>query len=333
MHFFSSRRYQLRLECQPPVYKLKIFRRIDVDTLSLLAAHHGLENFDVLKQCLAKFLLGKTGKLGDKIEAIIIIPGDQCLTAVAAVPENYCEQDIEHYLQQEQASIFPQSKGELCFDFSIKQIENNQKKIVVFALEKSICQPLLELFENLKIKINYLGFEKNNFLPWRELNRKKEKKALCFSAVLGFVVALIFLFIFFSVENFNLQKVIKKTAGFQREAKTLKPLFNKSLRLKEYYKNKINSYQENRKQKYDLSSMLCVLQAVDTARPEDLVLKNISFHDRQIVVSGQAKNIFLVQKYRKNILAACKVSCVDIVSLSSAPADVFQRYFKVNILW
>lgn len=260
--------------------------------------------------------------------------------AVITLPENYSEQDIENFIIQEQASLFPQSQGELFFDFLINKNERNKQEVKIFSLEKKSYEYQIICLRKNNFNLVFLGCDKVNFFPWREVERKNKKKKLVISVSLGFSSAIIFLILWSVLENQKNNSINISINNSKQEISRQQKLLKNGLGLKKNYENKVSDLQARYQSKAELSFVLYLLTKIDALRPLGLQLDNIHFFDKKIIISGEAKNLLSVQKYEKSlnsISLSDQISRVTpkakIQSLKNIKHSQFFQYFEIGVSW
>lgn len=342
--YLFREKYQLWLEYHDAGCQVRFVKKITasgewevVDQANLSNAVDELQGF--IDQLRPVYKINKKYSL--KIPVHICLSEHQISSPVLTIlPENYSEQDIEGFIIHEQASLFPQSQGELFFDFLINKNEGNQQEIKIFSLEKKSYEYLMICLGENNFDLVFFGCDKINFLPWREVSRKNKKKKLVFSVSFGFLMAIIFLISLSFLESKKNNSINIAINNSKKEIFRQQELLDSGLELKKNYENKVSDFQAKYQSKSGLSFVLYLLIKIDALRPVGLRLNNIHFFDNKIIISGQAKNLLTVQKYEKSLNSISPsdqisrvVSRAKIQSLKNIKHSQFSQYFEIGVSW
>lgn len=351
-------------------YQVKFSRKNKADgSQELISSYENIENIESLKLVLLELFKAYKIKLGlfafifKKLKILVVVPkGYKIFSAVTSVPETYSDRDIEIFIAQEHASMFPHAKGDLYFDFLVnkkeKTIGSHQKSIEVFSVEKKNCKNLIKLLSGLNIKPDFFGFDEVNFMPWRNRERIRRKNKLLFSALIGGLLSIGILVSWGSIRASQVSDLDFKLKKMENKISESNSLLVKALALKESLKEVAVEYQAKQHSKINLFNIVHLLKKIDSVRPLGVSLKKIILFDQEIIISGQAKDLLSVKNYERSLgdvgndascsqsfdssHSGCAVISANIKSISSKQlnqsgssrrGDFLPQDFKMGVSW
>ena len=336
MYLFHLKSNQLWLECSASGYGATLYQSETRGKRRVLASKADIDALAELEKWLAQTFQTYKIRSGfcQTLSAQITFPVQQDVSSVlTTIPENFSDKDIEDFIYQEHASFFPQTKGELYFDFKITAVESDQKKIEIFALEKTAYQDVLACLNAFKLKPAFLGFDDINFLPWRENHRVSQRNKCFLSSVLSGMFALLLIFSWVSVEGNKVEYLNIKAKNNEQTIANMQGILSETKKAKAEYQQALDALSAEQKNKGSISLLLCLLREVDLNRPVGMRLDGLVYFDNQLSVSGSAKDLLLVQQYEKKLRSVCAVSKTKIQQLKLDEHQALSQYFKIGLLW
>ncbi|MBP9726668.1 MAG: hypothetical protein KBD83_04310 [Gammaproteobacteria bacterium] len=244
----------------------------------------------------------------------VFIHSTHVVFAEASVPVVFNEDDILQYIHIEQAKLFPMLEEEIYFDFSVPNIDEENKNLVVAACNVKKFSKLELVLKALKINWvklgifqedlqNHEGRNVNNFnlLPWRQLEKKRAAKAQLkifgSVALMTAVIMLIASIFFIKIDRHDKERQI---LFFTQEKENLL----KFAALKSVNKN-LSTLAERWKDQveiaHDQAHLVNLLMMVESQRPDNLVLDAITWSKNGLLLKGRVKKAMMIKVYLDNL--------------------------------
>lgn len=276
-------------------------------------------------------------KIGPKTSLSVFFDMTFLSEISVTVPESFDTEDILHFIALEQARFFPMLERDIYFDFSVLEVSNLEKSLRIFACNKKIFQSLENIFLELNIKCNkicidHANYTHLNFLPWRQEEKKriknKNRQCVFFSIILTTIIMLIISFIFFCYaykSRANYQQLFHATTKEQETLASLEKTNHVYSDLShEWAQYSIISSQQEK--------LLNILVSIESSRPRDLVLKNITVNAKGIFIQGQARDSSEVKSYLTSLEEHQFMARLENIENSINSNDVMKSQFQITLM-
>lgn len=229
-----------------------------------------------------------------------LINFDQIIVTESSVPLAFTDDDILQFIVIEQAQLFPTLDQEIYFDFLIKNVDEENKKITIVAGNVKDCSNLAKTV--LFLKIDHPDFERFNLLPWRQREKqrvkKRELKILGIVAAVTGLIMLIISFFYIHIAYENNKKltllshrkkiVISKLVLLEKSNLELQSLVNR-------WNHRINIAQQQ-------ADLVVVLKAIKVLESENMVLEKIIWNKGVLLIYGKAETREIIKVYLAHLV-------------------------------
>ncbi|MES2203735.1 MAG: hypothetical protein V4496_00790 [Pseudomonadota bacterium] len=230
---------------------------------------------------------------------IVWVSFDQVIVTETKVPCAFTEDDILHYVLIEQAQLFPTLDQEIYFDFLVKNVDEDNKKIVIAACNK---KNFLDLDSStLFLKIEDQSFSALNLLPWRQRNKKlahKRQLKILAIVIVGTSILMLLLSLCFIHQKHQDKKraidlsyrkkvIIAQLSALEKSNQEVQTLID-------LWGNEISNARHS-------LNLEAALKTVEFQRPENLMLDKITWKENKLLIKGRSKTSSAIKIYLKNL--------------------------------
>lgn len=240
---------------------------------------------------------------------LVFIDHNKAMFSEATVPNTFNDEDVLQFIKVEQAKLFPVLNEHIYIDFYIKEMterQENEKQIIIVACNASDFVEVNKITQLLHLDWTGLHIDleevKNlNLLPWRErIQREKHKKQRKNLSIL--TISLSFIMLIISLFFIKMAKTDR-----ERENKITSKIINITPSIKNL--EKINQDYQVLMQRWGLyaknaknqSKIAKTLIAIETQRPENLIVDNIKWRENILLMQGRARENGAIKKYLENL--------------------------------
>lgn len=251
---------------------------------------------------------------------------DQMTATETSVPVAFTEEDIMHYVLMEQAQLFPMLDQEIYFDFLIKSIDEEYKKVMVVACNMKDFSHLASTLRYLKI--SHEDFKTLNLLPWRQREKKRaQKQAFIIFGVVGVSVGLIVLIV--SLCYLHIARLDeKKSALLSQRTQVLLSKLEMLEQSKQVFQSLMYRWQDQMSVMHHQSDIEKLLITIEVQRPENLVLAKIVYRKKKLLIKGKSKETSAIRGYVNNL--RFHAISAKLTFMGSSADTVFPVQFEIE---